>query len=117
LNEPERPAPPEVPEGYEYLCEADLAPGEMRRLAVGEFGVCLANVGGAYHAIEDACNHSGASLARGKLDGHVVTCYLHAFSFDVRTGRLLTRPRLCEDQTRFTVIQVGHSLYIDGRRR
>ena len=102
-----------VPGNYEYLCEADLAPGAMRRIRVGEFGVCVANVDGEYFAIEDACNHSGASLARGALTGSVVTCYLHHFDFDVRDGRLLTKPRLCEDQSRFPLVKVGSGLYVD----
>src|SRR5262245_14888571 len=106
-----------VPEGYEFLCRADLPIGEMRRLEVGEYGVCLANVGGQYYAIEDACNHSGASLAQGTLAGPEVTCFLHAFSFDVRTGRLVTRPRLCEDQPSYPLLRVGEALYIDRRRR
>ena len=102
-----------VPGGYEYLCDADLAPGAMRRIRLGEFGVCVANVDGEYFAIEDACNHSGASLARGTLCGPVVSCYLHHFDFDVRDGRLLTKPRLCEDQQRFPLIQVEGKVYVD----
>jgi nitrite reductase/ring-hydroxylating ferredoxin subunit len=100
-----------VPDGYEYLCEADLAPGAMRRVFFGEFGACVANVDGEYFVIEDACNHSGASLARGTLVGAVVTCYLHRFEFDVRDGRLVTKPRLCEDQRRFAAVLVAGKLY------
>jgi nitrite reductase/ring-hydroxylating ferredoxin subunit len=106
-----------VPGGYEYLCEADLAEGAMRRVKVGEYGVCVVNAAGEYFAIEDACNHSGASLARGVLTGHVVSCYLHRFDFDVRDGRLLTKPRLCEDQQRFPLVRVGTGLYGDLRGR
>ena len=102
-----------LPDAYEYLCEADLPVGGMRRVPVGEFGVCVAHLEDGYYAIEDACNHSGASLARGLLKAHVVTCYLHRFDFDVRDGRLLTKPRLCEDQFRFPLARVGDKLYID----
>lgn len=108
---------PSPPEGFEYLCEADLAPGEMRRLPVGAYGICVANVDGEYYAIDDACNHSGASLAEGTLEGAEVTCYLHAYRFDVRNGRLLTRPRLCEDQERFPLVRIGTSLYVNRRGR
>jgi nitrite reductase/ring-hydroxylating ferredoxin subunit len=74
--------------------------------------VCLVNLGGEYYALEDECNHSGASLAQGTLDGPVVTCSLHRFQFDVRDGRLLSRPRLCEDQPSFPVLRVGSALYL-----
>lgn len=102
-----------VPGGYEYLCEANVPTGGLRKVMVGEYGVCVANVGGELFAIEDACNHSGASLARSVLTGEVVSCYLHHFDFDVRDGRLLSKPRLCEDQERFPLVQVGTALYID----
>jgi len=102
-----------VPGNYEYLTDADLVPGEMRRIKMGEYGICASNVGGEFFAIEDACNHSGASLARGELQGTVVTCYLHHFDFDVRDGRLLTKPRLCEDQARFPLVLVDGKLYVD----
>src|SRR5436190_24389767 len=102
-----------VPGNFECRCEAALVAGEMRRIKRGEYGVCVSNVEGEYFAIEDACNHSGASLARGDLVGSVVTCYLHHFDFDVRDGRLLTKPRLCEDQQRFPLVVVGTGLYID----
>ena len=113
MNEEETQSTDSVPAGYEYLCEADLPPGQMRRLPVGAYGICLANVGGRYYAIDDGCNHSGASLAQGTLEGTEVTCYLHAYRFDVRDGRLLTRPRLCEDQECFPLIRVGSALYVN----
>lgn len=105
------------PPGYEYLCEADLPVGGLRRVPAGEYGICVAHLPEGYFAIEDACNHSGASLARGVLTGHVISCYLHRFDFDLRDGRLLTKPRLCEDQQRFPLVRVGDKLYVDRQGR
>ena len=31
--------------------------------------------------------HRGGPLANGRLDGHVVVCRWHGWTFDVRTGR------------------------------
>jgi nitrite reductase/ring-hydroxylating ferredoxin subunit len=58
-------------------------------------------VNGEPRAIEDACNHAGASLSEGDREGDCVSCPMHGYVFDITTGRLL-RPRgLCADQRIF----------------
>lgn len=69
-----------------------LPPGVMTWVVVDRERVLLANVGGTVHALRDACGHRGASLAQGRLTGHVVECPLHFACFDVRTGKLLSGP-------------------------
>jgi 3-phenylpropionate/trans-cinnamate dioxygenase ferredoxin subunit len=81
------------------LGRADLPPGAMRGHQLGpERFVLVANVGGAYHAIDDWCNHAGCLLSNGNLDGTRVECPCHGMTFDVRTGAAASWPRLCEDQ-------------------
>jgi 3-phenylpropionate/trans-cinnamate dioxygenase ferredoxin subunit len=36
--------------------------------------------------MENACPHAGLPLSEGSLDGCVVTCTAHGWTFDVRTG-------------------------------
>jgi len=40
-------------------------------------------------AIDDRCPHEGYPLAKGFVNGCVVTCRWHAFRFDLRTGQCL----------------------------
>lgn len=62
------------------------------------FDILVAWADDEVFAIEDACNHAGASLAEGWLEGDCVVCPMHAYVFELRTGRL-ARPRgLCGDQ-------------------
>jgi nitrite reductase/ring-hydroxylating ferredoxin subunit len=65
----------------------ELAPGSVR--AVDVFGVRYAvyNVDGALFASSEACPHAGGPLGDGELEGSVVTCPLHGYSFDVKDGR------------------------------
>ena len=58
----------------------------------------VALVGGGACAIEDACNHAGASLSEGDREGDCVTCPMHGYAFDIATGRLLRPLGLCGDQ-------------------
>jgi nitrite reductase/ring-hydroxylating ferredoxin subunit len=68
------------------------------RLSHPPFDILVAWADGEVFAIEDACNHAGASLAEGWLEGDCVVCPMHAYVFELRTGRL-QRPRgLCGDQ-------------------
>ncbi len=67
---------------------ADLPPG-TGRMVVGPFDkpMALFNVGGEVFAINAVCPHQGGPLANGRLDGHVLACPWHGWTFDVRTGR------------------------------
>jgi nitrite reductase/ring-hydroxylating ferredoxin subunit len=56
--------------------------------------VAIFRVGGAVHAIDDACPHQSASLAEGKLFGKVVECPRHGFLVDVTSGQCPTHPLL-----------------------
>lgn len=67
---------------------AHLPPG-AGMMVVGPFDkpMALFNVGGEVFAINAVCPHRGGSLANGRLDGHVVACPRHGWTFDVRIGR------------------------------
>ncbi|MGH2363583.1 MAG: Rieske (2Fe-2S) protein [Chloroflexota bacterium] len=85
----------------------DLQPGEMQAVWAGEARreVLLANVAGTVYAMDNVCSHSGGSLASGWLDGTVVTCGLHGWQYELKTGvcphvpneRLETFPVAIED--------------------
>ncbi|MGH7353851.1 MAG: Rieske (2Fe-2S) protein [Candidatus Rokuibacteriota bacterium] len=67
---------------------SDLPPG-TGKVVIGPFDkpVALFNVGGEIFAINHVCPHRGGPLGDGRLDGTVVTCPWHRWTFDVRTGR------------------------------
>lgn len=63
-------------------------------------------------AIEDACNHAGASLAEGWLEGDCVVCPMHAYVFDLRTGKLLRPQGLCGDQRIYDAVIEGDEVVV-----
>jgi 3-phenylpropionate/trans-cinnamate dioxygenase ferredoxin subunit len=67
--------------------KAELPANKMMIVVVGGKDVLLANVDGAYYAIANKCTHLGGSLAKGVLDGSIVTCPRHGSRFDVKTGK------------------------------
>ena len=66
----------------------DIEEGTAIAVTIGERTIALFNIGGEYYAINDMCPHRGGSLSRGKVEGTTVTCPMHKWTFDVRTGRL-----------------------------
>jgi nitrite reductase/ring-hydroxylating ferredoxin subunit len=52
----------------------------------------VANAGGHLYAIDDTCTHMGCSLARGSLEGTIVTCACHGSQFDVTSGAVVRGP-------------------------
>jgi nitrite reductase/ring-hydroxylating ferredoxin subunit len=66
-----------------------LEEGQLVRVRMGGPRVpalCVTKLDGCYLAVVDACSHGRARLSEGTLAGSVVTCPLHAASFDMRTG-------------------------------
>ncbi len=80
-------------EGFIAVAKTDeLAPGEMKLVAVERERIVLAHVEGHFHALRDVCGHRNAPLSRGKLDGCIVECPLHFAQFDIRTGKYVDGP-------------------------
>ena len=77
---------------------AELKDRGLVRLAHPPFHVLVVWSEGEVFAMEDTCNHAGASLADGWIEGGCVVCPMHSYAFELRTGKLV-RPRgLCDDQ-------------------
>ena len=71
---------------------SEIPPGDMKAVRVGNEEILLVNVDGSFHACDDVCTHSYASLSEGDLDGAEVQCPLHGATFNVATGEVLTPP-------------------------
>lgn len=82
------------------------------KLEYPPFDVLVARVGSDYVAIEDACNHAGASLYAGSIFGETVGCPLHGYIFELRTGKLRSPRGLCADQRTFVVRIEGDDLVV-----
>lgn len=68
------------------MAASELGPGQCREVLVGGKPVALFNVEGIFYALSNVCLHRGGPLGQGSLDGAVVMCPWHAWTWDVRTG-------------------------------
>ena len=70
----------------------DIQPGQMLYVDIDGLPIALANVDGTIYAFGDSCRHQGGSLSSGVLRDDVVTCPLHGWAYNVRTGKTLIPP-------------------------
>jgi nitrite reductase/ring-hydroxylating ferredoxin subunit len=89
-----------------------LEGGAMVRLDDPPFHVLVALVDDEPYAIEDACNHAGASLSEGTKRGGCVTCPMHGYVFELATGKLVEPRGLCGDQRTFVARREGDEVAV-----
>ena len=96
----------------------ELAAGSKKKVMIGNKAILLANIDGAYYAIDNTCPHLGGSLADGKLEGSHIVCPRHGSIFDVKTGKALNGGKLVfihftvKDTTSFPVKVEGMDIFI-----
>lgn len=71
---------------------AEVPPGTSKVVVVAGHVVALFNVDGTFYALSNTCLHRGGPVGEGELDGEVVTCPLHGWQYDVRSGENLLNP-------------------------
>jgi nitrite reductase/ring-hydroxylating ferredoxin subunit len=74
-----------------------------QRVTYPPFDICVVRTEHGVFAIEDACNHAGASLSEGPLQDGCIACPLHGYVFALASGELLRPKRLCDGQRTFVV--------------
>ncbi|MET0594776.1 MAG: Rieske 2Fe-2S domain-containing protein [Polyangiaceae bacterium] len=89
----------------------DLWIGEKLGVVVRGKPVLLVNVDGNVCAFENRCRHKGVPLSDGKLEGHVLTCAVHGWVYDARTGAGINPESVA--LPRFPVRIEGNAILID----
>ncbi len=100
---------------FAAFAAAELAPGEMRKLALpDERAIAIYNVAGKFYATDDLCTHGEVSLTEeGVLNGHIIECSWHFGSFDVTTGKVMTTP--CNrDLPTYPVCEIDGVLHVEA---
>jgi nitrite reductase (NADH) small subunit len=71
---------------------AALPSGEAALVLVNGEDVALFRRGDEVFAIGNQCPHQGGNLCDGFTEGDIVTCPLHGWEFDLRSGACMTVP-------------------------
>lgn len=70
----------------------EIPPGSGKTVEVHGVWIALFNAGGSFYAVDNTCPHAGGPLGEGRLDGEVVECPWHGWSFNVKTGERVGNP-------------------------
>lgn len=67
--------------------ESELpAANQAKAFACGEKTICIANVNGAYSAMDNVCLHLGGPLSEGTIEKGKVVCPWHGWEWDPKSG-------------------------------
>jgi nitrite reductase (NADH) small subunit len=68
--------------------QSDLpALNEVKELPCGNKMICVSNVNGEIHAMENTCLHMGGPLGEGVIEDGKVICPWHGWAWDPKTGQ------------------------------
>jgi len=70
------------------LSQSDLPPiNEVKEFPCGNKTICVANINGEIHAMENTCLHMGGPLGEGVIEDGKVICPWHGWAWDPKTGQ------------------------------
>jgi len=89
----------------------ELRPGQKKLVEADGWELLVCNAFGAYYAISAVCPHQDGPLQEGSLVGEIVTCPVHGYDFNVRTGECQFDPEL--GIATYPVKLQGADLYVE----
>jgi 3-phenylpropionate/trans-cinnamate dioxygenase ferredoxin subunit len=102
------------------VAEASEIPlGQMKAVKLAEKEVLITNVNGVYYAIENSCTHMHGNLSKGTLEGNTVICPKHKAKFDVKTGKVVSGPKIplmhpkIKDESAYVVRVEGKNILLE----
>jgi toluene monooxygenase system ferredoxin subunit len=91
----------DVPENTLKECEAE-----------GGLKLVVANAGGEFVGFQAMCPHQDVPLCEGLFDGQTLTCHMHLWQWDVKSGA----PQGIAEAPlqRYPLVREGDALYLGG---
>jgi 3-phenylpropionate/trans-cinnamate dioxygenase ferredoxin component len=75
---------------------ADIPDPGREVFEVADRFIVVFHVDGRFYALDDCCTHDGGPLGEGTLEGFAIVCPRHGAKFDIRDGRVLAMPAVCD---------------------
>jgi nitrite reductase (NADH) small subunit len=74
----------------------EIEPGTGKEVVAGGRVIAVFNIDGEFRAIDGICAHAGGPVAKGQLNGSIVTCPWHGWQYDVSNGQHCLTPTICQ---------------------
>ncbi len=92
---------------------SDLPMGKMMHITAAGKEILIANIDGTFYAMANNCNHAGAELHEGELDGKELTCPWHGAKWDVTNGNLIWFPQNLKAAETYKVSIENNMIYVE----
>ncbi len=89
----------------------EIPEGAIHEVWLGQHAIALANVGGRFYALDNTCLHRGGPLGKGHMEGSVVTCPWHGWTYEVTTGQVTFNPTMAVRT--YPVEERGDEVWVD----
>jgi len=100
-----------MPEFVKVAKKSEIPGDTGKFVQVKDKEIALFKTGGKVCAIHSVCPHQGGPLAEGGLDGTIVTCPWHGWSFDVVSGACTFNPAV--QQEIYKVKEEGEDVFVE----
>src|SRR5271157_2148387 len=101
------------------IAKTDEIPiGAVKAFVVNGKDIFVARLEGNYYAMCSICTHRKGELAKGKIEGKIVTCLRHGCKFDITTGKCMAGSKVAfmrlktKDEPRYEVKVDGNSIKV-----
>jgi 3-phenylpropionate/trans-cinnamate dioxygenase ferredoxin subunit len=85
---------------------------DLVKVSYPPYDVVVVRTERGFRALEDACNHAGASLAEGWVEDGCLLCPVPPYAFDLDTGALVRPKGLCDAQRTFVARVEGDDVVV-----
>ena len=91
---------------------ADVPENTLKEFEAEGLKLVVANAGGEFVGFQAMCPHQDVPLCEGLFDGQTLTCHMHLWQWDVRTG---APQGIAETPLeRYPLVREGDALYLGG---
>ena len=91
----------------------DVPEGEGKVVTANGKEIALFKQGGNFYAIDNTCKHMGGALGEGWLEDAIVTCPLHGWRYDIKSGQCEMFPGSDIKVDTFPVKVEGNDVLVD----
>ncbi|MGB8433214.1 MAG: Rieske 2Fe-2S domain-containing protein [Burkholderiales bacterium] len=101
--------------GKQFVCRlADIPANGMKECkAEGGLALLVANSGKEYFAYQAICPHQEVALCEGLYDGSILTCHMHLWQWDIRSGSPIGLAEAPLEK--FDLSVEGESVYVESK--
>lgn len=85
--------------------------GKVKEFMASGKMLCIANIDGEIHAMDNGCLHRGGPLGKGAIENGKVVCPWHGWRFDPKTGQ--GPPKASRRLKVYTVRTEGEEVFIE----